>query len=253
MATETANDQLVALWKKWQNPPADMVAQLPRAGIKLDYLGHAETTAALIESDPCWSWEPQALDENGLPLFDVNEQGQPIGLWIRLTVHGVTRLGYGSLDRPKPDGRKELIGDAIRNAAMRFGVALALWSKSEMRDAGDDRFEHPSAAPQTNVTPLKGRLAQKAGKSNLASRGDHDEVIRLVNELAEGPKATFRQWYTQQVSVNGFPEGGLTKRVLSDEQLGSCREMALQAQRPVTTAEIQEAFGATDASEEPFT
>lgn len=247
-----AAEQLTELWKKWQNPPADMVAQLPKAGIKLDYLGHAETTAALIECDPCWTWEPMALDENGLPLFDVNDQGNPVGLWIKLTVCGVTRLGYGSLDRAKPDGRKELIGDAIRNAAMRFGVALALWSKSEMRDAGDDRAEHPSVAPQTNVTPLKSRMAEKANKPKLASRPAHDEVIALVRELKDGPKETFRVWYETQVDVNGFPKGGLTNRLLSDDQLASCKEMALQAQRPLTTQEIQEAFGATDASQEPF-
>lgn len=95
----------------------------------LDYVGHAATTARLLEVDPAWSWEPVAFDkETGLPKFD--HKG---GLWIRLTVLGVTRLGYGSADeRPNMDAgthEKECIGDAIRNAAMRFGWALELWHK----------------------------------------------------------------------------------------------------------------------------
>ncbi len=52
-------------------------------------------------------------------------------LWIKLTVCGVTRPGVG-------DGKtaKELIGDAIRNAAMRFGVALDLWAKEDLQANG---------------------------------------------------------------------------------------------------------------------
>jgi hypothetical protein len=97
--------------------------------IHLDYVGHANVTNRLLEVDPYWSWEPMAYTEAGTPLFSDG------GLWIRLTVCGVTRLGYG-------DGKsvKEVIGDAIRNAAMRFGVGLDLWAKIDLhaeRNPGD--------------------------------------------------------------------------------------------------------------------
>ena len=92
--------------------------------IHLDYVGHADTTKRLLEVDPEWFWEPFAISEAGLPLFD-----QAGGLSIKLTVAGVTRIGYG--DQGNGKGAKEAIGDAIRNGAMRFGVALDLWSKSE--------------------------------------------------------------------------------------------------------------------------
>jgi hypothetical protein len=97
--------------------------------IHLDYVGHANCTDRLLEVDPLWNWEPMALTEAGLPLFSDG------GLWIKLTVCGVTRIGFG-------DGKsvKEVIGDAIRNAAMRFGVALDLWAKinlHEERNPGD--------------------------------------------------------------------------------------------------------------------
>lgn len=98
--------------------------------IHLDYVGHANTTDRLLEVDPLWSWEPLAFTDQGLPLFDNSG-----GLWIRLTVCGVTRLGYGDGKEPK-----EIIGDAIRNAAMRFGVALDLWAKIDLhadRNVGD--------------------------------------------------------------------------------------------------------------------
>lgn len=96
--------------------------------VHLDYVGHAATTDRLLSVDPEWSWEPVAYDPRGLPGID--EHG---GLWIRLTICGVTRLGYGHAGGKKgPDAIKEAIGDAIRNAAMRFGVALDLWAKEDI-------------------------------------------------------------------------------------------------------------------------
>ncbi|MGN6534097.1 MAG: hypothetical protein ACTHKQ_00025, partial [Mesorhizobium sp.] len=57
--------------------------------VHLDYVGHAAITDRLLDADPQWSWEPLAT-RDGLPAFD-----QTGGLWIKLTVCGVTRLGYG--------------------------------------------------------------------------------------------------------------------------------------------------------------
>lgn len=102
--------------------PPEAVGKLPKGGAMLDYVGHAAVTDRLLSVDPSWTWEPVGTTENGLPLFDGLN-----GLWIKLTVCGVTRYGYG--DGPDP---KQCISDAIRNAAMRFGVALDLWSKEEL-------------------------------------------------------------------------------------------------------------------------
>lgn len=108
------------------------------AHVDLAYVGHAEATERLLEVDPFWDWQPVAVDAHGLPLVD--ELG---GLWIRLTVVGVTRLGYGSSGGKgrSANAVKELIGNAIRNAGMRFGMALDLWKKSDQRRAqGADRI-----------------------------------------------------------------------------------------------------------------
>ena len=98
--------------------------------VHLDYVGHAALTDRLLDCDPMWSWEPVAF-RDGLPAFD-----QSGGLWIRLTVGGVTRLGYGhAAAKPGVDPgarEKEVIGDALRNAAMRFGAALDLWHKGDL-------------------------------------------------------------------------------------------------------------------------
>jgi hypothetical protein len=117
--------------------------------IHLDYVGHAETTAQLLEADIGWNWEPVAFDANGLPVFDADG-----GLWIKLTVCGITRLGYGTADnangfKSPGDIRKEIIGDALRNAAMRFGWALNLWAKTDIHErAPQEEPEQPKAAPR---------------------------------------------------------------------------------------------------------
>lgn len=106
--------------------PKSSIGKLPKGGVMLDYVGHAAVTDRLLTVDPEWSWEPLALDDVGLPALD-----KAGNLWIRLTICGVTRLGVG-------DGKsaKEAIGDAIRNAAMRFGVALDLWAKEDLVEFG---------------------------------------------------------------------------------------------------------------------
>jgi len=98
--------------------------------VHLDYVGHAALTDRLLDTDLQWSWEPVAF-RDGLPAFDGTG-----GLWIKLTVCGMTRLGYGhAAAKPNMDPgarEKEVIGDALRNAAMRFGAALDLWHKGDL-------------------------------------------------------------------------------------------------------------------------
>lgn len=115
-------------------PAPEKVATIQRGSISLDYLGHADVTDVLLAHDPLWNWEPVAWTEHGLPAV-IHKDGWPVGLWIRLTVHGHTRLAYGTCQAGKDEAIKELIGDALRNGAMRFGIALALWSKAEWAGA----------------------------------------------------------------------------------------------------------------------
>lgn len=116
--------------------------------IHLDYVGHAALTDRLLDCDPNWDWEPVSFNESGNPQFDSIG-----GMWIRLTVCGVTRLGYGSADDKKGGNAiKEIIGDALRNAAMRFGAALDLWHKGDLHDDSDEPPKsNPSSAGMKNA------------------------------------------------------------------------------------------------------
>lgn len=125
----------------------------------LDYVGHAEVTDRLIEVDPLWTWEPMAFGADGLPALDPDG-----GLWIRLTVAGVTKIGYGDAGlKQGPDAMKERIGDAIRNGAMRFGVALDLWGATFKAAEDDAEASLRAGAPEIaeddweHATPVHGR------------------------------------------------------------------------------------------------
>lgn len=117
--------------------------------VHLDYVGHAALTDRLLDTDPEWTWEPVAFNDAGLPAFDGTG-----GLWIKLTVCGVTRLGYGhATAKPNQDSgarEKEVIGDALRNAAMRFGAALDLWHKGDLHAEEDDTSR---GEPKLEPTP----------------------------------------------------------------------------------------------------
>jgi hypothetical protein len=150
--------------------------------VHLDYVGHAQVTARLLDVDPMWSWEPIALGDNGLPVFDQNG-----GLWIRLTVGGVTRLGYGdSQGKNGPNAVKEAIGDALRNAAMRFGVALDLWSKSDIHSAVEQSTAREwviEAQAADNVEAI--REIWKQARSAGADVETLDKITVLAQERME--------------------------------------------------------------------
>ena len=177
-------DALLELLKEWWNPPADLIATLPKGGISLKYLGHSDTSRALTECDPFWTWEPMGVSEDGQPILQLNDQGQPVGLWAWLTVCGVRRPCYGSVMPGKGDALKELIGDAIRNGAMRFGVAGALWSKADSAGAHEKRSKAPRKKPEGNDT-------NEAGKAN------YDRLVKMYGEAeVKGALATLsvKRW-----------------------------------------------------------
>lgn len=149
--------------------PDEAISQLPKGNTTLSYVGHAAVTDRLLSVDPLWNWEPCAEDERGAPITVNTKDGQPIGLWIRLTLLGVTRLGYGSCEARKGDNAiKELIGDAIRNAAMRFGVALELWSKNDLESTVVPQ------EPEMNIPGLlKGLVAIGVDRSRVEKKLGH--------------------------------------------------------------------------------
>ncbi len=142
--------------------------------VQLSYVGHAALTDRLLEADPKWSWEPLGFGPDGLPALDRNG-----GMWIKLTVCEVTRLGYGDAqNRTGGDGVKEMIGDALRNAAMRFGAALDLWHKGDLHvdEGGNERIEDKIHA--SGVTPNSG-----AGEGLTAAQ--KEKIDRLYSDVID--------------------------------------------------------------------
>jgi hypothetical protein len=139
-------EELRNILKDYAKPDPSIIQQLPKGGTKLDFVGHADITRILIEIDPYWSWEPCGWVQ-GRPAIHV-ENGMAT-MWGWLTVHGKELLGVGSVKADKGDYEKELIGDFLRNASMRFGISLNLWTKNQWADLdGDKPVSKPQAAPQ---------------------------------------------------------------------------------------------------------
>ena len=125
------SQQLADILTKYAVPDKNIVGKLPRGGTQLDFVGHADITKILIEIDPLWSWQPCGW-ENGRPAITV-VNGMAV-MWGILTVHGKDMIGVGTVKHDKADVDKELIGDFLRNSAMRFGICLSLWTKQEWDD-----------------------------------------------------------------------------------------------------------------------
>ena len=150
-----------------------------RNAVHLDYVGHAALTDRLLDADPNWSWEPVAF-RDGLPAFDSTG-----GLWIKLTVCGVTRLGYGhAAAKPQMDPgarEKEVIGDALRNAAMRFGAALDLWHKGDLH-ADDESDDAGVAKQEGNEAPAKWMAEMEAKIRAVDNLHRLSEIRAFIND-----------------------------------------------------------------------
>jgi len=149
--------------------------------VHLDYVGHAALTDRLLDADPNWQWEPMAFDAMGFPALDMDG-----GMWIKLTVCGVTRLGYGDAQGKKgPDATKERIGDALRNAAMRFGAALDLWHKGVLHI----EEEPEEAAPKIPATDQQIAALNDYAETDLMTEGQKGWLRAKAGSITEGEAA----------------------------------------------------------------
>lgn len=172
----------------------------------LDYVGHAALTDRLLDTDPLWHWEPVGFTAEGLPAMDRNG-----GLWIKLTVCGVTRYGYGDAGmKTGGDATKEMIGDALRNAAMRFGAALDLWHKGDLHveedGPKDETRKEKLDGPYTTLPKLE--TAIKAFSQTLASITDFGEFNAWMQtpEVVELEKQAMRDLPSWWETGEGLPE-----------------------------------------------
>jgi len=168
--------------------------------VHLDYVGHAALTKRLLEVDPLWNWEPFAVNDIGEPRLD--DYG---GMWGWLTVCGVTRRGYGDAEgKTGANANKERIGDFLRNAAMRFGAALDLWSKADLtkHDIADD------SDPQDKQKPPPEKK-QEQPKTQQQNRTSLDQWLKWIDDhiKSSNSAALDAGWKTNVLPhIKKFPE-----------------------------------------------
>lgn len=182
---------------KYGVPDPSIVGKLPRGGITLDFVGHAEITKILLEIDPNWSWEPVAWTTEGRPAITV-VNGNAV-MWGKLTVLGQTRLGVGTAKHDKADLDKELIGDFLRNAAMRFGICLSLWSKAEWEDITP--AHKPAAKPDLSsaVDNFKAACYQNGIKPDeFAKSVGVDDLTAVTSEQLDLLRVAYRKHMAAQ-------------------------------------------------------
>lgn len=180
--------------------------------VHLDYVGHAALTDRLLDCDPQWNWEPTAWTELGQPVMDANG-----GMWIKLTVCGVTRFGYGHPDGKKGgDAIKEVIGDALRNAAMRFGAALDLWHKGELHVSDD--AEQKDEQPKFNAEEASKRIAFKL--SSAQSLDDLAKFWKSEEATIKQIRAENADLFTELVAAKDAVKADLEKQnAIPDDEI----------------------------------
>lgn len=185
----------------------ESIGKLPKGGVMLDYVGHAAVVDRLLAVDPEWSWEPFAIGPDGLPALDRSGN-----LWIKLTVCGVTRIGVG-------DGKnaKEVISDALRNAAMRFGVALDLWAKENLVE-----FAQAATAPR----PAEPPHPQEPAEPPPAAR-DEGLMLSTTSKLAKAMYAAINEAGIPKDEVPGLYAAVTGRDIASSKELTEAEARAV--------------------------
>lgn len=183
----------------------------------LDYVGHADITDRFLEVDPGWDWEPVARDvDRDLLLAAVQTGNADIlnavlasappqldsngGMWMRVTIGGVTRLGYGDGGGKRgPDAIKVAIGDGLRNAGMRFGAGLDMWRKDiEPADGDTSPTSKPPQQQHTNKAWLTGM------QKRITAADGEQELLTLANEIEAKVSGGFcEQDHYEQLCAQG--------------------------------------------------
>jgi hypothetical protein len=118
-------------------------------------------------------------------------------MWIKLTVCGVTRIGYGIAEgKSGGDAIKEVIGDAIRNASMRFGAALELWHKGELHKVEED-------------------------DSKPSEDSEDDKILQLGKDAAMSGMLALTEWWKCLTSK---------QKSAFNKQFGEFRQVAMRAE-----------------------
>jgi hypothetical protein len=184
--------------------PKSMIGKIPAGQGRpaLDYVGHAAVTDRLNQAAPDWSY---TIDK----LFDHGNDAYVLGT---MTIGGVSRQEYGDGKTPK-----EAVSNFIRRGAMRFGVALDLWSKEELESspaggssntsyAGDPSSEGVGATEEGSSIPSadpSGTEAHSEGDTRSQSTVPEDPPPSPVESSPGGGGVSPEQLWLEARSLIG--------------------------------------------------
>lgn len=213
MSNETEALLLKAVLEQYAVPDPKIVGTITKQGTALDFVGHAEITRILIEIDPLWNWQPAAWVD-GRPA--VHEANGTATMWGTLTLLNKAMIGVGTAPMfitsrtgekfMKSDLDKELVGDFLRNAAMRFGICLSLWSKQDW-----DTKE--------NVVPITTAKSGEREKSKQAHPTGIQPDNSVVDVLSDSQ-------IEQEFATPTKPPASKIGSVISDKQKGLVSSLA---------------------------
>lgn len=197
--------------------------------IPLSYVGHADITARLNEAE--WSWRPLGVEPTGVPAIVVGQDD--LFLWIELTVWDRSVIEVGAVAKGKPEAMKLLVSDALRRAAMRFGIALDLWKKEKWEpdqdDAGTGAAQaspppppaapppggpsgaagHAPPPPQGTPAAVQSIILRAEEEESVTGERYRDEIVRCISRITGGDKK-WMEWVTRQLTAwekapQGYP------------------------------------------------
>jgi hypothetical protein len=229
--------------------------KVSKAHMHLTYVGHAHMTSRLLEADPEWTWRPArdipaevliaAISTCDLAIVQAVLSAYPPKITeLQISNGNVERVMWGELIIHDENGReiitpgvgdaigkswgpnavKEMIGDLVRNAAMRRGGALKLWMKEDEERATHERrggsaddasgFAARSAIFDDDAKPA-GRTRKPAAAKNetpAVDAGINPEAqaaADLAYQLATSPGGTLATLQAEWDKVRARKHSGL--------------------------------------------
>lgn len=157
-------------WEKLRAKfPADLITKVQKRGGMYDTVNHAVVTDRLIRHGGDWTYSKPE------PVTVVGGDGMPhvVAIVASMTIGGVTRWETGGPERMSnyTQELKESISDFIKRAAMRFGVALDLWSKEDLDGVVEASNEGWDAEPMPSGTSEGVEARQEAGAYGEGATG----------------------------------------------------------------------------------
>lgn len=184
-------EQYHDLVKEW--PQGKIKTKKGQGGKPMSYISHGLVTERLNQVDPAWSMETRAT----YTYTGKDGRLHVEGVEIALTVCGVTRVEAGGPQRQDGFANeiKNAYSDALKRAAMRFGVALTIWESSvEAQYDEDVNPDYEAPAQQQPPEPLTDAQERTIAQAwDMAQTGDrYPAVIALLKTLQVA--ATPDQW-----------------------------------------------------------